>query len=176
MALQVKRKSVIRKTKRRELKPVLINQEYQAKEIPLEMVVSDAPKDEMVKLSGDEEAILNSDRFVKTSAMTLRKMAALGHQVESLGTLRIGNGVVLVTKSTLVEFVKQLKEDADEGGNLQNNAKIVATIGNTIARLAKEFRSQNDTSPHKAPRRRNSFAPGRTVTVEENKKVTVSEQ
>lgn len=112
--------------------------------------------------------VIAGDPVIKVSSQHLRTIAALGQQVESLGTIRIANGLVLVSSETAVHVMKKFRTrlDEDQGSEtIHEDAKAIAAMGNTVAKLSKEFRQQNETNPKKTPRKRTAFAPGKAIQV-----------
>jgi hypothetical protein len=146
--------------------------EFQAQKEPvLEMVVSEPPG-QLIKQTDQD---IDLDPMLSNTVLQLRSLAKVGQEIESLGTVRIGNGIVLSTKEGCFDVVRRIRTALDDGGDVLDHGKVMASVANAMARLAKEFREQNDVSPHKGPRRNRSFAPGKTVSVEERRTVTVNE-
>lgn len=158
MAIRVKRRSPRRigaeaqKQKLAVAKPIEMELIEQAPQVPIDV----------------DDSVLENDELLKVTVDSLKKSAAIGRQIENLGTVRINNGVLLTSKQFIVNHMRMLQEDSMSGGDFKENAKILATTGNTIARLSKEFRGQNESSHHKAPMKRRGFEPGVAIKVDGN--------
>lgn len=144
------------------------NEELQPEpEKPIELeVVEPGPSD----LVSDGTEIINGDQLLKLTSSNLKKMAAIGQQIESLGTVRLNNGGILITKEALIRFIGGTQKLIEEEKiDFLEAGRTMASVANSVARLSKEFRSQNTSVPYKKPRsKRQGMEPGTEINVTNN--------
>ena len=133
-------------------------------ETVLDMTVADPEKDPVVDIKHD--GVMDQD-LIRASLQNIRTLADAGTCIEQLGSLRIANGMVLVTQESCVALIERNRRNMQEGkGDVIQQSKAVASLGNTLAKLTKEFRVQNESSKQKPQAVRTLPAPGTKITYE----------
>jgi len=160
MAISVKRKRPSEKLLEDDrFKPVVVSE-------LVEHIIE--PKDNDMPVDVRDLQSIAGDPILSISNVHLERLAALGHRIGDLGTVRINNGVLLATTETAVTCINVLRRQVENHEDTVRSARAVAMLGNTVAHLSKEFRELNDSSPHKSPRRSASFNLGKPVSLTQN--------
>lgn len=97
--------------------------------------------------------------------------AKMGKAVESLGMVRTVSGYILMSKEMLTKVLARLATQAEgaNGAKLALLARSAASVGNTVAKLARE--ASGGIRPGPAPRRgglRAGFAVGKPISITQN--------